>query len=149
MDVPGLLEKTHLFHGVAADDLQAVAQVAAPVSLAVGEAVYDSGSAADALYLMEIGTVEMRARGGEQVLATYGSGQVFGEVPFFGRSAERTRVSRAVAREHCSLLRIAYADLERLLTARPALAAAVYRNACLFVTQALRELMPHMQRPYF
>ena len=149
MDVPGLLEKTQLFHGATADDLRAVAQTGTAVAHAGGEAVYDSGSAADALYMIEIGTVEIRARDSDQILATYGSGQLFGELPFFGRADIRKRVGRAVAREHCSLLRLAYADLERVLAARPALAVVVYRNACLFAVQVLRELTPLMQRPYF
>jgi CRP-like cAMP-binding protein len=149
MDAVASLEKTYLFRGAAPDELAALGTASSRTCVGVGELAYDSGDAADALYVMEIGTIELRIKGGDQTLATYGSGQIFGELAFFGRPNSLRREAAAVPREYCELLRIGYDALEQVLQAEPALALRVYRHAAARLTRLLRDAAQQVKRPFF
>ena len=91
MDQRGLLKNFYLFTGMTSNDLHALEAIAERKVFIAGDLVYSEGEVADALFLIEMGTVDIVPRGKEMVFATIGSGQGFGELAFFERGALTTR----------------------------------------------------------
>ncbi len=145
MDQRELLKSFYLFNGVTSNDLQAVDAIAERRFYIAGDLVYSEGDVADALFLIEMGTVDIVPRGKEMVFATIGSGQGFGELAFFERG---TRTASASTRERTCVLRIPYERLSKLLGERPELALFVYRNACAFFAKHFRTMALDLNRRY-
>lgn len=106
--------------------LKDVAELLRPQPAAPGEVIVAEGEAADALYLVEQGTLTVEAGG--RVLARLGPGEFFGEIALLsggGRTATVRAESQAL------LHAIPAADFERLITQQPALGEAVRRAAAL------------------
>jgi CRP-like cAMP-binding protein len=145
MDQRELLKNFYLLRGVASNDLQAVDAIADRKFYIAGDLVYSEGDVADALFIIETGTVDIVPRGKEMVFATVGSDQGFGEFGFFERGI---RPASAFARERTYLLRISYEGLSKLLAERPGLALLVYRNACAFFAKHFRTMALDLNRRY-
>ena len=126
MEPRSILKNSYLLRGVSANDLDAVLSLTERKAARHGEVIYETGGGADAMFFVEIGTVDITVKGKEIPIITAGTGQSFGELGFF-RLANRP-VS-AVARETTRLLRVPYDRLTKLLADRPELALAIYRNA--------------------
>jgi CRP/FNR family cyclic AMP-dependent transcriptional regulator len=135
----------YLFTGVTSDDLQALDAIVERKAYIAGDFIYREGDVADALFLIEMGTVDILPKGKETVFTTIGSEQGFGELSFFGRG---TRSASALTRERIYLLRIPYERLSKVLSERPALALLVYRNACAFFAKHFRTLALDLNRRY-
>jgi len=146
MDKTQLIEHTYLFRGMAAGDISALAAVAEQTTLFQGQTVYDVEQQADALFIIEVGTVDIVAKGKQTPVVTMGSGQTLGELAFFQPAP---RFATATARERTELTRIPFDKLSRLLEERPALALVFYRNACTFLAKHVRELGSERDRRYF
>jgi CRP-like cAMP-binding protein len=101
MDQRELLKNFYLFTDITSNDLQALESIVERKFYMAGDLIYSEGEAADALFLVEMGTVDIVPKGKEIVFATIGSGQGFGEFPFFERG---TRSASASAREPTHLL---------------------------------------------
>jgi len=145
MDQRELLKNFYLFTGVSSDDLHVLEAIVERRTYIAGDLVYSEGEVADALFLIEMGTVDIVPKGKEMVFATIGSGQGLGELAFFERG---TRPASASARERTYLLRIPYERLSKVLAERPALALLVYRNACAFFTKHLRTMALELNHRY-
>jgi len=145
MDQQELLKNFHLFTGVNSNDLHALGAIAERKTYIAGDPVYSEGDVADALFIVEMGTVDIVPRGKEIVFTTIGSGQGFGELAFFERG---TRPASASARERTYLVRIPYDRLSKLLGERPELALLVYRNACAFFAKHFRTIALDLNRRY-
>ena len=145
MDQQELLKKSYLFAGVTSDDLQALAAIVERKTYIAGDLVHSEGDAADAMYLVEMGSVDIVPKGKETVFGTIGGGQGFGEVSFFEPGP---RPASASTRERTYLLRIPYDRLAKVLAARPALALLVYRNACTFFAKHLRMMAHSLNHRY-
>jgi CRP-like cAMP-binding protein len=145
MDHRELLTNFYLFTDVTANDLRALEAIAEPRVCIAGDLVYSEGQVADALFLIEMGTVDIMPRGKETVFVTMGSGQGFGELSFFERGP---RPAAAYAREPTHLLRISYARLSQILADRPELALLVYRNACTFFAKHIRRMALTLNHRY-
>ena len=145
MDHEELLKNFYLFTDATADDLRALEAICEPRVCIGGDLVYHEGDVADALFLIEMGTVDITPRGKETVFTTMGSGQGFGELAFFERGP---RPAAAYARESSRLLRIPFARLSQVLTERPALGLLVYRNACAFFAKHIRRMASTMNHRY-
>ncbi len=91
-----LLENIYLFRGANRDDLIALAAIAGSKDFLPGDFVYESGDSAEAMYQIEIGTVEIVKPGTQSVFATLGTGQTVDELVFFDRG---DRVAVAHTRE--------------------------------------------------
>lgn len=141
-----LLENIYLFRGANRDDLIALAAIAESKDFLPGDFVYESGDPAEAMYQVEMGTVEIVNPGTQSVFATLGTGQTVGEVSFFDRG---DRVAVASTRERTRVLRIPFDRLSTLLTERPGLALVVYRNASAFLARLVRRLAPEINHRYF
>lgn len=110
-----------------------------------GDLVHSEGDVADAMYLVEMGSVDIVAKGKETVFGTIGGGQAFGEISFFEPGP---RPASASTRERTYLLRIPYERLAKVLAGRPELALLVYRNACAFFAKHLRTMASDLNRRY-
>src|SRR5688500_20226491 len=103
MDKSQLIENTYLFRGMAAADLSALSAVAEQTILFQGQAVYDVDQQSDALFIIELGTVDIIVKGKQTPEVTTGSGQTLGALAFFQPAA---RFAAATARERTELVRI-------------------------------------------
>jgi len=146
MDQQRLLKNIYLFVGATPDDLNALGAIAEPKTHVVGELVFREGDVADALFVIETGSVDILQRGKEKAFATIGSGQAFGELAFFDLGQ---RPASASAHERTDILRIPYEKFSQVLAARPELALLVYRNACKFFAKRYREQASGPNSRYF
>jgi len=145
MDQRELLKKFYLFTGVTSDDLQTVEAIVERKGYMAGDLVYSEGDVADALFIVEMGTVDIVPKGKEMVFATVGSGQGFGELAFFERGK---RPASAFTRERTYLLRIPFERFSKVLAERPELALRIYRNACAFFAKHFRTIALDLNRRY-
>ena len=146
MDGQRLLNRIYLFEDATDADIASLIEIATPRKYRQGEFVFNEGDEADAMFVVEMGTVDMVPTGKELAIVTIGSGQAFGEVAFFRRGK---RPGSARAREASTVLRIPFDRLEQLLVERPAFALSFYRNACGFLAKHLRTLIKDGDRRYF
>ena len=145
MDQRELVKNFYLFTGVTPNDLHALGAIVERKAYMAGDLVYSEGDVADALFIVEMGTVDIVPKGKEIVFTTIGSGQGFGDLPFFERGK---RAASASARERTYLVRIPYERLSKVLAERPELALLVYRNACAFFAKHFRAIALDMNRRY-
>ena len=146
MDQATLLRGIYLFKDASEADLASMAGIAAPQSYLQGQMVFNEGEEADAMFVVELGTVDIVPAGKDLAVATVGANQAFGELAFFSRGK---RPASARAREKSSLCRIPFDRLERLLAERPTLALGFNRNACAFLARLVRGLVGDLNRRYF
>jgi CRP/FNR family cyclic AMP-dependent transcriptional regulator len=146
MNKTQLIESTYLFRGVAAGDISALAAVAEQTTLFQGQTIYDVEQQSDAIFIIEVGTIDIIVKGKQTPVVTMGTGQTLGELAFFQPAP---RFATATARERTELVRIPFDKLTRLLEERPALALIFYRNACTFLARHVRELGVERDRRYF
>lgn len=145
MDTQDLIKKFYLFSGAASDDLQALAAIVERKTCIAGDLVHSEGDVADAMYLVEMGSVDIVAKGKETVFATIGGGQAFGEFSFFEPGP---RPASATTRERTHLLRVPYDRLAKVLAGRPELALVFYRNACTFFAKHMRIMAISLNHRY-
>jgi len=146
MDGQKLLKGIYLFGDATDAVLLFLLMLPPPRKYRQGELVFNEGDEADAMFVVEMGTVDMVPSGKELAVVTIGSGQALGEVAFFRRGK---RPGSARAREASTILRIPFGRLEQLLVERPAFALSFYRNACGFLAKHLRTLITEVDRRYF
>ena len=137
MDQREVFKNYYLFSGVSSNDLAALEAITERRSFTAGEFIFSAGTAADALFIIEAGTVEIVLKGKDVVFATLGSGQGFGDLAFFDRG---TQPASASAREHGYILRIPFEQFSTVLAERPNLALIVYRNACMYFAKHFRRI---------
>jgi CRP-like cAMP-binding protein len=141
-----LLTHFYLFRGATSEDLAALASIVERKVVIAGDRVYAEGDDPDAMFLIEMGRVDVGPEQRRTAIVTLGSGQAFGELGFFARG--RRSVS-AYAREPTYVLRLPFDELAKLLNERPALALIVYRNACGYFAAHLGQMALERDRPYF
>lgn len=105
-----------LFQGLPEDTLGRVAVVASMHRHPRGQRVVAAGEACDYVYFVLTGSVKVVVSGEEggrdAILSLLGRGAVFGEMAMFG---DQPRSASVVAAEASDLVRIASADLRRLM----------------------------------
>ena len=141
-----LIRSSALFKNATDDDLAALVAIAEPLGLRAGETLWEADHQPDAMYIVEIGTVELRLKGQEAPVATFGSLQSFGTLAFFYPTARGTT---ARAREETRLVRIPYGKLKSVLSKRPTFAAQVYLDTATFLAKHVGDLVRERDRPYF
>jgi len=114
-DIAALLGRVPAFEQLGAAELGAVAAVAVPRSFAAGESVFLEGDGSNTCYVVRGG----RARaireyaGGRQItLATFGPGDIFGELAMFD---DELRSASVEATENLTVLAILGSDMRRLM----------------------------------
>ena len=121
-------EMIELLHGVPAfsaladDDLVAVVDVTVPRSFGAGETVFREGDAGDTCYIVRTGqarAIREHSDGRSITLATFGPGEIFGELSMFD---DERRSATIEAIEDTEVVAILGADMRRLLRAHPDIA---------------------------
>jgi len=146
MNKADLIKNTYLFRGMISDDLSALSTITEQTVLLPGQLVYDVDQISDAIFIIEMGTVDIIPHGKQTPFATMGNGQTFGELAFFQPDK---RVASATARERTQLVRIPFDKLAQLVAERPTFALIFYRNACVFLAKHVRELALERNHRYF
>jgi CRP-like cAMP-binding protein len=121
-ETSSLLGRVPVFQELGGDDLKRVAEVAVPRQFAGGEVVFREGDDSDTCYLVRSGharAIREHADGRQITLATFGPGDIFGELAMF--DAER-RSATVEATDELHVLGILGDDMRRLLRQYPDIA---------------------------
>jgi CRP/FNR family transcriptional regulator, cyclic AMP receptor protein len=121
-DIAALLRRVPAFDELGAAELGAVAAVAVPRRFAAGEAVFREGDASSTCYVVRSGrarAIREHADGRQITLATFGPGDIFGELAMFD---DELRSATVEATEELSVLAIAGSDMRRLMGEHPEIA---------------------------
>jgi len=132
------LKGIYLFADLDPGELSRLEAICAVRTVAAGDDVFAHGDEADALYVINFGTVRIH-RGSTEMdeipVTTVGTGALFGELPWVSQGK---RSATATALERTELTRIEYGALSRLLAEWPAMGQKVYRTIARQVAMALR-----------
>jgi CRP-like cAMP-binding protein len=121
-DTVSLLEAVPAFRELGREELEAVAAVAMPRRFAAGEVVFREGDDSDTCYIVRSGHARaMREHtGGRQLtLATFGPGDIFGELAMFD---DELRSATVEALDDLEVLAILGGDMRRLMHDHSAIA---------------------------
>ena len=120
-----LLARVPVLADLPAADLEQVSEVAHPRRFAAGEVVFREGDASNTCYIVRSGrarAVREHADGRQLALATFGPGDIFGELAMFD---DERRSATVEAIEPLETLAILGNDLRRCMERRPQLAIAL------------------------
>jgi CRP/FNR family transcriptional regulator len=123
-----LLSRVPVFAGLAPDDLALVADVSHPRKFGAGEVVFREGDESNTCYVVRTGharAVREHADGRQIALATFGPGDIFGELAMFDDERRSATIQTIDAVEALAILG---PDMRRLMLRRPQLAVALAAN---------------------
>ena len=132
----------YLFPDLAADLLRELAAMAGLERLDKGQVLFREGDPGDAFYLIRSGQLKISQRSGgqERVLAYLVAGNSFGETALRDGA---TRTATVTTIFPCELIKLAKADFDRFLAARPQLRAGLLAKLEEWrVTSLVAEAMP-------
>jgi CRP/FNR family transcriptional regulator, cyclic AMP receptor protein len=137
------LDRIPLFRQLPPEQIQTLQEAAQPRPFREGETIFTQGEAAEALYIVDSGRVDivLPAEGGEIVLASFAAGSFFGELGLFD---QQPRNATARAASDAALIRIPAQAILGLIDRYPSAA----RHFLRVVTQRLRgadELLSRIQ----
>jgi CRP/FNR family transcriptional regulator len=160
VEVVELLQRVPVFSTLVPGDLEQIAQLAVPRSFEAGEVVFREGDASDTCYIVRAGRARAtheHADGRAITLATFGPGDIFGELAMFEdelRSATVEAIAptavvgvlgpdmRALMRDHCEIAtRLVIALGRRLREANERLSRQSFQTVQSRVAMALSELV--------
>jgi CRP-like cAMP-binding protein len=121
-DTAGLLGRVPVFEELASDDLRRVADVAVPRSFGAGDVVFREGDDSDTCYVVRSGhgrAIREHPDGRQITLATFGPGDIFGELAMFD---DERRSATVEAIDDLVVLGIPGVDMRALLNRHPDLA---------------------------
>jgi CRP/FNR family transcriptional regulator len=121
----GLLAQVPVLADLPAADLEQISDVAHPRRFAAGEVVFREGDASNTCYIVRTGrarAVREHPDGRQLALATFGPGDIFGELAMFD---DERRSATVEVVEPLDTLAILGNDLRRLMEQRPRLAIAL------------------------
>src|SRR4029453_499107 len=122
-DTVALLAHVPVFEGLAPDDLERVASVAVPRSFEPGQVVFREGDDSDTCYVVCEGrarALRTHSDGRTITLATFGAGEVFGELAMFDDEKRSATVEAIDAVEAIAILG---PDMRRVLREHPEISA--------------------------
>ena len=121
-DTAGLLGRVPVFEELADEDLREVAQVTVPRRFAAGEVVFREGDDSDTCYVVRSGharAIREHSDGRQITLATFGPGDIFGELAMFD---DERRSATVEATDELEVLGILGGDMRALLARHPDIA---------------------------
>jgi CRP/FNR family cyclic AMP-dependent transcriptional regulator len=122
-DTVALLAHVPVFEELAPDDLQRIASVAVPRSFEPGQVVFREGDDSDTCYVVFQGharAIRSHSDGRTITLATFGAGEVFGELAMFDDEKRSATVEAIDAVEAIAILG---PDMRRMLREHPEISA--------------------------
>jgi CRP-like cAMP-binding protein len=120
-----MLGRVPVFAALSPEDLARVVEVTHPRRFAAGEVIFREGDTSNTCYLVRSGharAVREHGDGRQIALATFGPGEMFGELAMFD-DEERSATVEAV--DTLEVLAILGPDMRRLMLAHPELAVAL------------------------
>jgi CRP-like cAMP-binding protein len=144
-DVVELLARVPAFSTLERSDLERIAQVAVPRSFAPGQAVFREGEASDTCYVVREGRARAIRRhndGRTITLATFGPGDIFGELAMF---EDELRSATVEAIETTSVVGVLGGDMRRLMSEHPEIATRLV----VALGRRLREMNERLSRQSF
>jgi CRP-like cAMP-binding protein len=121
-EVVELLGRVPVFSTLEGADLQRIAQLAVPRSFETGQVVFREGDRSDTCYVVHFGrarAVHDHGDGRTITLATFGPGDIFGELALF---EDERRSATVEALEPTSVLAVLGPDMRRLMAEHPQIA---------------------------
>jgi CRP/FNR family transcriptional regulator len=159
-----LLEAVPAFETLGREELEAVAAVAMPRRFAAGEVVFREGDDSDTCYVVRSGharALRDHAGGRQITLATFGPGEIFGELAMFDDERRSATVEaldelealailgndmRRLMHEHAAIaVKLAVSLVRRLRAANDRLASQSFQTVQSRVAAVLRSLVEHAQ----
>jgi CRP-like cAMP-binding protein len=140
-----LLNRVPAFSTLIPDELLQVADVLVPRSFGAGEIVFREGDTGDTCYVVRDGrfrAVREHTDGRSITLATFGPGDIFGELAMFD---DERRSATVEALDDAEALAILGGDMRRLLRTHPDIAVKLLGA----VTRRLRETNERLARQSF
>jgi CRP/FNR family transcriptional regulator, cyclic AMP receptor protein len=134
-----------VFSTLERDDLERVAQVAVPRNFESGQAVFREGDESDTCYVVREGharAIRTHADGRTITLATFGPGDIFGELAMF---EDELRSATVEAIEPTSVVGVLGGDMRRLMTEHPEIATRLV----VALGRRLREMNERLSRQSF
>jgi CRP-like cAMP-binding protein len=118
-EVVDLLTRVPVFATLERDDLQRIAQLAVPRQFEPGQVVFRKGDQSDTCYIVRSGharAVREHPDGRTITLATFGPGDIFGELAMF---EDERRSATVEAIEQTSAVAVLGPDMRRLMSIHP------------------------------
>jgi len=140
-----LLHGVPAFSALAEEDVGQVVDVIVPRSFGAGEVVFREGDEGDTCYIVRLGqarAIREHSDGRSITLATFGRGEIFGELAMFD---DERRSATVEAVDDTEVLAILGADMRRLLRAHPDIAVKMLGG----LARRLRETNERLARQSF
>jgi CRP/FNR family transcriptional regulator len=144
-DVVELLGQVPAFSTLEHGDLERIAQLAVPRQFEPGEAVFREGDASDTCYVVQAGharAIRSHGDGRTITLATFGPGDIFGELAMF---EDELRSATVEAIEPTSVVGVLGPDMRRLMNEHPQIATRLV----IALGRRLRETNERLSRQSF
>jgi CRP/FNR family transcriptional regulator len=144
-DVVELLGRVPVFSTLEADDLERIADVAVPRGFDPGQVVFREGDSSDTCYVVREGharAVRSHGDGRTITLATFGPGDIFGELAMF---EDERRSATVEAIEPTSVIGVLGPDMRRLMSEHPEIAVRLV----IALGRRLRETNERLSRQSF
>jgi CRP/FNR family cyclic AMP-dependent transcriptional regulator len=144
-DVVELLGRVPVFSTLEPSDLERIAQMALPRQFEPGQAVFREGDQSDTCYVVREGharAVRSHGDGRTITLATFGPGDIFGELAMF---EDERRSATVEAIEPTSVIAVLGPDMRRLMNEHPQIAARLV----IALGRRLREMNERLSRQSF
>ncbi len=140
-----LLGSVPVFSTLVPEDLQRIAELAVPRSFAPGQAVFREGDSSDTCYIVRSGharAVREHGDGRTITLATFGPGDIFGELALF---EDERRSATVEALQELGVVAVLGPDMRRLMVEHPQIATRLV----IALGRRLRESNERLSRQSF
>ena len=144
-EVVELLGRVPAFSTLEQSDLERIAEVAVPRAFEPGQAVFREGDASDTCYIVREGqarAIRTHSDGRTITLATFGPGDIFGELAMF---EDELRSATVEAIEATSVVGVLGPDMRRLMNEHPSIAPRLV----IALGRRLREMNERLSRQSF
>jgi len=144
-DVVELLGRVPVFTTLERADLERIAELAVPRQFEPGQAVFREGDSSDTCYIVRDGharAIRTHGDGRTITLATFGPGDIFGELAMF---EDELRSATVEAIEPTSVVAVLGPDMRRLMAEHPTIATRLV----IALGRRLREMNERLSRQSF
>ncbi|HEY7935222.1 MAG TPA: Crp/Fnr family transcriptional regulator [Solirubrobacteraceae bacterium] len=144
-EILALLGRVPVFSTLEQDDLERIAQLAVPRGFEPGQTVFRVGDSSDTCYIVRCGharAVREHPDGRTITLATFGPGDIFGELAMF---EDELRSATVEAIEQTSVVAVLGPDMRRLMREHPEISTRLV----IALGRRLREMNERLARQSF